>query len=36
VLFEDFTHVKLCWRSFFDVIEDDEGCLEGFSHVDDQ
>jgi hypothetical protein len=34
VLFEDFTHVKFYRRSFFDVVEDEEG-REGFSHVDD-
>jgi predicted metalloenzyme YecM len=35
VLFEDFTHVKFYRRSFFDVVEDEEGRFEGFSHVDD-
>jgi predicted metalloenzyme YecM len=35
VLFEDFTHVKLYRRSFFDVVEDAEGPFEGFVHVDD-
>ena len=35
VLFEDFTHVKFYRRSFFDVVEDEEGPIEGFSHVDD-
>jgi len=32
---EDFTHVKFCRRSFFDVVEDEEGRFEGFVHVDD-
>ena len=31
VLFEDFTHVKFYRRSFFDVVEDEEGRFEGFS-----
>ena len=35
VLFEDFTDVKFYRRSFFDVVEDEEGRFEGFSHVDD-
>jgi hypothetical protein len=35
VLFEDFTHVKFYRRSFFDVVEDEEGRFEGFAHVDD-
>jgi predicted metalloenzyme YecM len=35
VLFEDFTHVKFYRRSFFDVVEDEEGRIEGFSHVGD-
>jgi predicted metalloenzyme YecM len=35
VLFEDFTHVKFYRRSFFDVVEDAGGRIEGFSHVDD-
>lgn len=35
ILFEDFTHVKFYRRSFFDVVEDEEGRFEGFSHVDD-
>ena len=35
VLFEDFTHVKFYRRSFFDVVEDEEGGFEGFTHVDD-
>jgi predicted metalloenzyme YecM len=30
VLFEDFTHVKFYRRSFFDVVEDAEGGVEGF------
>ena len=34
VLFEDFTHVKFYRRSFFDVVEDEEGRFEGFVHVD--
>jgi predicted metalloenzyme YecM len=32
---EDFTHVKFYRRSFFDVVEDEVGRFEGFSHVDD-
>ena len=35
VLFEDFTHVKFYRRSFFDVVEDEEGRFDGFIHVDD-
>ena len=35
VLFEDFTHVKFYRRSFFDVVEDEEGPFDGFKHVDD-
>ena len=35
VLFEDFTHVKFYRRSFFDVVDEDEGRIEGFTHVDD-
>ena len=35
VLFEDFTHVKFYRRSFFDVVEDEGGRFDGFSHVDD-
>jgi predicted metalloenzyme YecM len=35
VLFEDFTHVKFYRRSFFDVVEDEEGRFQGFTHVDD-
>ena len=35
VLFEDFTHVKFYRRSFFDVVEDEEGPFDGFVHVDD-
>lgn len=35
VLFEDFTHVKFYWRSFFNVVEDEEGRFQGFVHVDD-
>ncbi len=35
VLFEDFTHVKFYRRSFFDVVEDEEGRFEGFVHVND-
>jgi predicted metalloenzyme YecM len=34
VLFEDFTHVKFYRRSFFDFVEDEEGRLKGFTHVD--
>lgn len=29
------THVKFYRRSFFDVVEDQEGRFEGFIHVDD-
>jgi hypothetical protein len=29
------THEKFYRRSFFDVVEDEEGRFEGFSHVDD-
>ena len=35
VLFEDFTHVKFYRRSFFDVVEDEEGPFQGFVHVDE-
>jgi hypothetical protein len=35
VLFEDFTHVKFYRRSFFDIVEDEGGRFDGFSHVDD-
>jgi predicted metalloenzyme YecM len=35
VLMEDFTHVKFYRRSFFDVVEEEEGPIEGFTHVDD-
>ena len=35
ILFEDFTHVKFYRRSFFDVVEDEEGRFEGFTHVED-
>jgi predicted metalloenzyme YecM len=35
VLMEDFTHVKFYRRSFFDVVEDEQGGFEGFTHVDD-
>jgi predicted metalloenzyme YecM len=35
VLFEDFTHVKFYRRSFFDVVQDEEGRFEGFVHVED-
>ncbi len=35
ILFEDFTHVKFYRRSFFDVVEDEGGHFDGFSHVDD-
>lgn len=35
VLFEDFTHVKFYRRSFFDVVEAEEGRFDGFTHVDD-
>jgi predicted metalloenzyme YecM len=35
VLFEDFTHAKFYRRSFFDVVQDEHGPFEGFTHVDD-
>ena len=35
VLFEDFTHVKFYRRSFFDVVEGEQGGFKGFTHVDD-
>ena len=35
VLFEDFTHVKFYRRSFFDIVEDDQGGFDGFTHVED-
>ncbi|MGI9585456.1 MAG: VOC family protein [Acidimicrobiia bacterium] len=35
VLLEDFTHVKFYRRSFFDLVEDEQGGFEGFTHVDD-
>ncbi len=35
ILFEDFTHVKFYRRSFFDVVEEEGGRFEGFTHVDD-
>ncbi len=35
MLLEDFTHVKFYRRSFFDIVQDEEGRFEGFSHVDD-
>jgi predicted metalloenzyme YecM len=35
VLLEDFTHVKFYRRSFFDVVEEEQGGFEGFTHVDD-
>lgn len=35
VLLEDFTHVKFYRRSFFEVVEEQEGPIEGFVHVDD-
>jgi predicted metalloenzyme YecM len=35
VLFEDFTHVKFYRRSFFDIVHEEEGRIEGFTHVDD-
>jgi predicted metalloenzyme YecM len=34
VRFEDFTHVKFYRRSFFDVVKDEVGRLDGFHHVD--
>jgi predicted metalloenzyme YecM len=34
ILMEDFTHVKFYRRSFFDVLEDEEGRFEGFVHVE--
>ncbi len=35
VLMEDFTHVKFYRRSFFDVVDEHERRIEGFTHVDD-
>ncbi|MGI9529350.1 MAG: VOC family protein [Acidimicrobiia bacterium] len=35
VLLEDFTHVKFYRRSFFDLVEAEQGGFEGFAHVDD-
>ena len=35
VLFEDFTHVKFYRRSFFEVVDEEEGRIDGFIHVDD-
>lgn len=34
VLFEDFTHVKFYRRSFFDIVEEEQGGFRGFSHVE--
>ncbi|KGN32996.1 hypothetical protein N802_15460 [Knoellia sinensis KCTC 19936] len=34
VLFEDFTHVKFYRRSFFDVVADEGGTFDGFTHVE--
>lgn len=34
VLLEDFTHVKFYRRSFFDVVEEEQGGFEGFNHVE--
>ncbi len=35
VLLEDFTHVKFYRRSFFDIVNEQEGRIEGFTHVED-
>jgi predicted metalloenzyme YecM len=35
ILMEDWTHVKFYRRSFVDVIQDEEGPIEGFTHLDD-
>jgi predicted metalloenzyme YecM len=35
ILMEDFTHVKFYRRSFFDVVEDEEGPFVGIVHVED-
>ncbi len=35
VLLEDFTHVKFYRRSFFDVVQDEFGRIEGITHVKD-
>lgn len=35
VLLEDFTHVKFYRRSFIEVVEEEQGGFEGFTHVDD-
>ena len=35
ILMEDFTHVKFYRRSFFDVVQDQEGPFEGVVNVED-
>ena len=35
ILMEDWTHVKFYRRSFVDVVEDEGGPIEGFTHLDD-
>jgi predicted metalloenzyme YecM len=35
ILMDDFTHVKFYRRSFFDVVDEEERRIEGFTHVDD-
>ena len=35
VLLEDFTHVKFYRRSFVDVVEEEQGGFNGFTHVED-
>jgi predicted metalloenzyme YecM len=35
ILMEDWTHVKFYRRSFVDVVEDENGKIEGFTHLDD-
>ena len=35
ILLEDFTHVKFYRRSFIDIVEEEQGGFEGFTHVDD-
>lgn len=34
ILMEDWTHVKFYRRSFVDVIEDEEGPITGFTHLE--
>ncbi|UCG41422.1 MAG: VOC family protein, partial [Acidimicrobiia bacterium] len=34
VLMEDFSHVKFYRRSFFDIVEEEQGGFDGFTHVE--